>query len=53
MNRVKVRSLSPSQPKSLLTFKLCLKSVVSCLGTSVSVVYLRTVSSKVHGIEQN
>jgi hypothetical protein len=26
---------------------------VSCLGTSVSVVYLRTVSSKVHGIEQN
>ena len=39
MNRVKVRSLSPSQVNPFLPSKLCLQSVVSCLGTSVSIVY--------------
>ena len=53
MNRVEGKELVSFTIYSLLTFKLCLQSVVSCLGTSVSVVYLRTVSSKVHGIEQN
>ena len=56
MNRVKVRNLFPSQSKSLLSYLQTLSSeccVLSWYKCKYSVVYLRTVSSKVHGIEQN
>ena len=54
MNRVEGKELVSFTIKSLLTFKTSCSEycVLSWYKCKYSVVYLRTVSSKVHGIEQ-